>query len=142
MIGYILLIVLMIAAIAMIIICDRHFWNTGAGLCSILTAILISLFMVSTIYIATRKSSGEDFRMERDYAQELVNNITNDMSFTTVEKLVGKAKSINARIEDNREHADSKMWGFLYNRHIAKVELIDIPVLEYKVFKFKDNESN
>ena len=142
MIGYILLIVLMIAAIAMIIICDRHFWNTGAGLCSILTAILISLFMVSTIYIATRKSSGEDFRMERDYAQELVNNITNDMSFTTVEKLVGKAKSINARIEDNREHADSKMWGFLYNRHIAEVELIDIPVLEYKVFKFKDNESN
>jgi glucan phosphoethanolaminetransferase (alkaline phosphatase superfamily) len=142
MIGYILLIVLMIAAIAMIIICDRHFWNTGAGLCSILTAILISLFMVSTIYVTTRKSSGEDFMMERDYTQELVNNITNDMSFTTVEKLVGKAKSINARIEDNREHADSKMWGFLYNKHIAEVEPIDIPVLEYKVFKIKDNEGN
>ena len=142
MIGYILLIVLMIAAIAMVIICDRHFWNTGAGLCSILTAILGSLLMVSTIYIATRKSSGEDFRVERDYTQELVNNMTNDMSFITVEKLVGKAKSINARIEDNREHADSKMWGFLYNKHIAEVELIDIPVVEYKVFKFKDNESN
>ena len=142
MIGYILLIVLMIAAIAMIIICDRHFWNTGAGLCAILTAILIALFMVSTIYVATRKQSGEDFRMERDYTQELVNNITNDMSFTTVEKLVGKAKRLNARIEDNREHADSKMWGFMYSKHIAEVELIDIPVLEYRVFKFKDNEGN
>lgn len=131
----------MIAAIAMIIICDRHFWNTGAGLCAILTAILIALFMVSTIYVATREPGGEDFRMERDYTQELVNHISNDMSFTTVENLVGKAKRINARIEDNRKHADSEMWGFLYNKHIAEVELIDIPVLEYKVFKFKDNES-
>jgi hypothetical protein len=142
MIGYILLIVLMIAAIAMMIICDKHFWSTGAGVCAILMAILISLFTVSTIYIATRKSGGEDFRMEREYTQELVNHITDDMSFTTVEKLVGKAKRVNARIEDNKKHADSKMWGFLYNKHIAEVEPIDIPVMEYKVFKLKDNESN
>ena len=142
MIGYILLIVLMIAAIAMMIICDRHFWNTGAGLCSILMASLIALFMASTIYVATRKQSGEDFRMERDYTQELVNNITNDMSFTTVERLVGKAKRLNDRIEDNKEHADSKMWGFLYNKHIAEVEPIDIPEFEYKIKKTEEDEGN
>ena len=142
MIGYILLIVLMIAAIAMTAICERHYWTTGSEVCSILAVILAFLLVVSSIHMANRTSSGEDFRMEREYTQELVNHITNDMSFTTVEQLVGKAKRMNTRIEDNREHADSKMWGFMYNKHIAEVELIDIPVLEYRVFKFKDNEGN
>ena len=145
MIGYILITVLMIVFAVFAYICDKHAWYGNAWevleMLSIAVCIISFAFaFFSGVYMLTKNGDGEKFSEKRDYYQELVYHLSDGMSFSTVERTVNEAKNINARIDDNKKHADSKMWGFLYNKRIAEVEPIDIPVIEYKVFKFKEED--
>ena len=145
MIGYILIIVLMIVAGILAFISGKHAWygNFWEFLEMFSTAVCIFSFafvFFSGVYMLTKNSEGKDFLEKRDYYQELVYHLSDDMSFSTVERTVNEARNINARIDNNKKHADSKMWGFLCNKCIAEVEPIDIPVLEYKVFKFNEKD--
>lgn len=135
MIGYFLLLALLVISIFLTIIGDMRSNGVMAVICIMVSLLLGSLFIASTMYVSNRKSDAKKFLLRRDYYQELVNNISNDMAFYAVERTIDTAKKINERIEDNREYAYSKMWGFLSNKGIAEVELIDIPEIEYKIVK-------
>jgi hypothetical protein len=89
--------------------------------------------MVSTIEIGSKCPDAASFKNGRDYQQELIYSISDTMSPQTVSKIVAGATYINERIERNQKHCDSKMWGFMYNKGIAEVELIDIPKLKYQI---------
>ena len=135
MIGYFLLIALTILFAVLTAICDKHDNGVMAALCVVATSIFGTLLFVSSMYLGIRKSDARDFKMDRDYQQELVYNITDTMSFYVIERTISTAKEMNERIEDNKRGAYSKMWGFLNNKGIAGVELIDIPEIEYKIVK-------
>ena len=145
MVGYILIAVLMIVFAVFACICDKYAWYGNVWeflemLSIVLCIISFAFVFFSGAYMLTKNGEGEEFSEKRDYYQELVYHLSDDMSFHTVERTVNEARNINARIDDNKKHADSKMWGFLYNKRIAEVESIDIPVLEYKVFKFNEKD--
>lgn len=106
-------------------------WASVVGL--IFSVITTILMIYSTIFVAMRPSDAEDFRNEREYKQELVYAISGDMSPQTVSKIITNATYYNERIEDNKKHCDSKMWGFMYNKGIAEVEPIEIPKLKYQI---------
>ena len=93
------------------------------------------LFGVSTIYLATRQSEAVSFKNERVYRQELVYSISDNMSPQTVNKIIASATDYNERIERNKKHCDSKMWGCLYNKGIAEAEPIVIPKFKYQIVK-------
>ena len=145
MIGYILITVFMIVFGVFTYICDKRAWYGDVWERLEMLSITVCIFSFAFVffsgaYILTKNKEGEIFSEKRDYYQELVYHISDDMSFHTVERTVNEARSINARIDNNKKHVDSKMWGFLYNRRIAEVEPIDIPITEYKVFKFNEED--
>lgn len=133
MIGYVLLIILCAGSWTLFglgIKRDME-WPSVVGLIfGVITTILV---LYSTIFLATRPSDAEDFRNEREYKQELVYAISDDMSPQTVSKIITNATHYNERIEDNKKHCDSKMWGFMYNKGIAEVEPLVIPKIKYKI---------
>ena len=135
MIGYFLLIALTILFAVLAAIGDKHGNGDMAVLCCISASIFGSLLIASSLYLGCRKSDAREFRMDRDYQQELVYNISDNMSFYAIEKTISTAKEMNERIEENKSGAYSKMWGFMHNKGIAEVELIDIPEIEYKIVK-------
>lgn len=139
MIGYILLVLLLIVSFVMMVICDKHCWDDGFHLCMYFAVAFFVFLLFSTGYLATRESEGEKFMEQRECCQELLNYISDDISFDTIERLVNEAKRINARIETNKRYAYSDMWGFMYNKRIAEVEPIKIPVAEYRMYRFKEN---
>lgn len=135
MIGYFLLIALVILFAVLTAIYDKHGNGDMAVLCCVALAIFGALFAASSMYLGCKKSDAREFKTDRDYQQELVYNVYDTMSFYAIERIISTAKEMDERIEDNKEHAYSKMWGFLYNKGIAEVELIDIPEIEYKIVK-------
>jgi hypothetical protein len=135
MIGYFLLIALVILFVVLTVIGDKHEHDVMAVLCCVAAIIFGSLLGTSSMYLVIRNSDARDFKMDRDYQQELVYNISDNMSFYAIEKTISTAKEMNERIEENKSGAYSKMWGFMHNKGIAEVELIDIPEIEYKIVK-------
>ena len=135
MIGYFLLIALVILFAVLTVIGDKHEHDVMAVLCCMAAIIFGSLLATSSMYLGCKKSDAREFKMDRDYQQELVYNVSSSMSFYAIERTISTAKEMNERIENNKSNAYSKMWGFLYNKDIAEVELIDIPEIEYKIVK-------
>ena len=135
MIGYFLLIALVISLIVLAVIGDKHGNGNMAALCCVAAVIFGVLLAASSMYLGCRKSDAREFRMDRDYQQELVYNVSDNMSFYAIERTISTAKKMNERIEENKRGAYSRMWGFLNNKGIAEVELIDIPEIEYKIVK-------
>ena len=133
MIGYILLIILMAGAWTLLGFGVKRNtdWQVIVGVIFGVTTSV--LFMVSTIEIGSKCPDADSFKNDRDYQQELIYSISDTMSPQTISKIVAGATYINERIERNQKHCDSKMWGFMYNKGIAEVELIDIPKLKYQI---------
>ena len=131
MIGYILLTVLTVAFWVMFGFGVKNdcVWQTLVGIIFGLT--FTGMFTASTCYISGRSSDAVYFQSNRDYSQELVYSISDEMSPATITRIFSSAENINKRIEDNKSGCDSQMWGFLYNKGIAEVEPIDIP--KYKI---------
>ena len=133
MIGYILLIILCAGFWTLLgfgVKRDTD-WQIIVGV--IFGMITTALFMASTIGISTKCPDAASFKNDRDYQQELVYAISDNMSPQTVSKIIASATYYNERIERNKKHCDSKMWGFMYNKEIAEVEPIDIPKLKYQI---------
>ena len=133
MIGYILLIILCAGFWTLFGIGakkDKE-WATIVGV--IFGMITTVLTIASTIAIVIRPSEAEDFRNDREYKQELVYAISDNMSPQTVSKIISSATYYNERIENNKKHCDSKMWGFMYNKEIAEAEPLVIPKIKYKI---------
>lgn len=133
MIGYILLIILCAGAWTLLWFGDKRDtdWQVVVGV--IFGIITTVLFMLSTIEIGVKRLDAASFKNDRVYQQELVYAISDNMSPQTVSKIIASATYYNERIERNKEHCDSKMWGFMYNKGIAEVEPIDIPKMTYKI---------
>ena len=133
MIGYILLIILCAGAWTLVGFGDKRDtdWQVVVGV--IFGIITTVLFILSTIEISVKRPDAASFKNDRDYQQELVYAISDNMSPQTVSKIIAGAAYYNERIERNKKHCDSKMWGFMYNKEIAEVEPIDIPKIKYKI---------
>ena len=75
------------------------------------------------------------FSKKREYYQDLVSNLSDNMSFETVSEIICSAEYINERILDSRANADNIFWGTFYNKKIGEIELIEIPDLRLKNFR-------
>jgi len=133
MIGYILLIILCAGFWVLFGVGDKKRVDWMAYLGLIFALITTVLTIVSTACIAVRPTDAEDFRNDREYKQELVYSISDNMSPQTVSKIIASATYYNERIERNKKHCDSKMWGFMYNKGIAETEPLVIPKIKYKI---------
>lgn len=133
MIGYILLIILCVGFWTLFGIGQKKDieWATIVGI--IFAMIATVLTVAATCAVAIRSSEAEDFRNDREYKQELIYAISDNMSPQTVSKIIASATYYNERIERNKKHCDSKMWGFMYNKEIAEAEPLIIPKIKYKI---------
>jgi hypothetical protein len=133
MIGYILLVILMAGAWTLLGIGVKKDidWAVIAGVSFGLLSTVV--FLVTSIELGTKHSDAVSFENSRNYQQELIYSISDTMSPQTISRIVANATYINERIERNRRHCDSKMWGFLYDKEVANVEPIAIPKLRYQI---------
>ena len=140
MIGYILLIILCAGFWTLFGIGQKKDidWANIVGV--IFGMITFVLTVASTVAIIIRSSEADDFRNDGKYKQELVYAISDNMSPQTVSKIIASAAYYNERIEKNKKHCDSKMWGFMYNKGIAEAEPIDIPKFTYKITVEEDED--
>ena len=140
MIGYVLLIILCAGFWTLFGIGQKRDIEWAGITGFIFAMITTALTVVSTIFIALRPTDAEDFRSDREYRQELVYAISDTMSPQTISKIVASAAYTNERIERNKAHCNSVMWGFMYNKGIAEVEPIAIPKLKYQITIEKDED--
>ena len=133
MVGYILLVILTIGGWALLCIGFEKD-NDCAVAAGVVFAVLFTVpFMITSIKLGTKHSDAVSFENDRNYQQELIYSISDTMSPQTINKIIDKATYINEKIERNKRHCDSKMWGFMYNKEIAEVEPIGIPKLKYQI---------
>lgn len=90
-------------------------------------------FLVTSIEFGVKRSDAASFMSNRDYQQELIYSINDNMSPQTISRIISSAANTNERIERNKAHCNSVMWGFMYNKGIAEVEPIEIPKLKYQI---------
>ena len=133
MVGYFLLIVLTIVAWCLTSVGNRYNKDAVTTIGIIFSIILTIFSLVSSIYLGSRSSDADSFRKTRNYYQELVNSVSDDMSPETIVKIISSAENVNTRIENNKRHCKSKMCGFLYSKGIAEVEPIKIPKYKFSV---------
>lgn len=133
MIGYFLLIILMIGAWTLFAVGVKKDieWAVIVG---VIFGLLSTVpFLVTSIELGTKHSDAVAFQHDRDYKQELVYSISDIMSPQTISKIVASATYTNERIERNRRHCNSAMWGFVFSKEIAETEPIEIPNLKFKI---------
>ena len=133
MVGYILLIILCAGSWTLFRYGVKRDigWQLIVGVIfGLITSVLV---FVTSIEFSMKRSDAVSFMSERDYKQELVNSISDTMSPQTISKIISSAAYTNERIERNKAHCNSVMWGFMYNKGIAEVELIEIPKLKYQI---------
>lgn len=134
MILLILLITLMIAGWVFFGASVKHDKEGLACLFLFLTLFLTGASIGGIVSLACQNGDARALKTDRDYYQELVYNLSDDMSFETVSRTVNRAKEINERIETDRRNCDNAFYGTFYNSKIAEIELIDIPELHLKDF--------
>lgn len=133
MIGYVLLAILMAGAWTLFgfgVKRDTD-WQLAVGI--IFGLISTVVFLASSIEFGMKRSDAVSFENDRDYQQELIYSINDNMSPQTISRIVSSAVYTNERIERNKAHCNSVMWGFMYNKGIAEVEPIEIPKLKYQI---------
>lgn len=133
MIGYILLAILMAGSWTLLgfgVKRDTD-WQLIVGV--IFGLITTVVFLTTSIGLGEKHSDTVSFENDRNYQQELIYSISDAMSPQTISRIVANATYINDRIERNKAHCNSVMWGFMYNKGIAEVEPIEIPKLKYQI---------
>ena len=133
MIGYILLAILMVGAWTLLGIGVKKDMD-WALIVGVIFGLLFTVpFLVTSIEFGAKHSDAVSFENDRDYQQELIYSINDNMSPQTISRIISSAAYTNERIERNKAHCNSVMWGFMYNREIAEVEPIEIPKLKYQI---------
>ena len=133
MIGYFLLIFLTIMSWCLVFGGVKYKRDAILSIGVVFSVLFTTLTVSASVTLGTKSSEADTFKENRDYYQELVNSISDDMSPTTVARIISTAENTNAKIESNRSRCDSKMWGFLANKKIAEVEPIKIPKYKFLV---------
>ena len=133
MIGYILLAILTVGAWTLFGIGLKKDME-GAVIVGVIFGLLFTVpFLVTSIEFGVKRSDAVLFANNRDYQQELIYSINDNMSPQTISRIISSAADINEKIERNKAHCNSVMWGFMYNKGIAEVEPIEIPKLKYQI---------
>jgi len=133
MIGYILLGILMVGAWTLFGVGLKKDME-GAVIVGVIFGLLFTVpFLVTSIEFGVKRSDAASFMSNRDYQQELIYSINDNMSPQTISKIISCAANTNERIEEHKAHCNSVMWGFMYNKGIAEVEPIEIPKLKYQI---------
>lgn len=133
MIGYILLAILMVGAWTLFGIGLKKDME-GAVIVGVIFGLLFTVpFLVTSIEFGAKRSDAASFMSNRDYQQELIYSINDNMSPQTISRIISSAANTNERIEEHKAHCNSVMWGFMYNKGIAEVEPIEIPKLKYQI---------
>ena len=133
MIGYILLAILMVGAWTLLGIGVKKDidWALIVG---VIFGLLFTVpFLVTSIEFGVKRSDAVSFMSNRDYQQELIYSINDNMSPQTISRIISSAANINESIERNKAHCNSVMWGFMYNKGIAEVEPIEIPKVKCQI---------
>ena len=133
MFGYILLAILMVGGWTLVYIGLKKDmdWAFIVGVIFGMSSTMV--FVLTSIKLGTKYSDAVYFENKRNYQQELVYSINDNMSPQTINKIISDAVNINERIEKNKSHCNSIMWGIMYNKGIAEVEPIEIPKLKYQI---------
>ena len=133
MFGYILLAILMVGGWTLVYIGLKKDmdWAFIVGVIFGMSSTMV--FVLTSIKLGTKYSDAVYFENKRNYQQELVYSINDNMSPQTINKIISDAVNINERIEKNKSHCNSDMWGIMYNKGIAEVEPIEIPKLKYQI---------
>lgn len=106
-------------------------WQLAVG---VIFGVLFTLaFLATSMEFGTKHSDAVSFENDRNYQQELIYSISDTMSPQTISRIISSAVYTNERIERNKAHCNSVMWGFMYNKGIAEVEPIEIPKLKYQI---------
>lgn len=133
MIGYILIVILMVGSWTLLgfgVKRDTD-WQLAVG---VIFGVLFTLaFLATSMEFGTKHSDAVSFENDRNYQQELIYSISDTMSPQTISRIISSAVYTNERIERNKAHCNSVMWGFMYNKGIAEVEPIEIPKLKYQI---------
>ena len=134
MIGYILLAILMVGAWTLLGIGVKKDMD-WALIVGVIFGLLFTVpfLLVTSIEFGAKRSDAVSFMSNRDYQQELIYSINDNMSPQTISRIISSATYINEKIEENKSHCNSVMWGFMYNKGIAEVEPIEIPKLKYQI---------
>jgi hypothetical protein len=133
MIGYILLAILTVGAWTLFGIGLKKDME-GAVIVGVIFGLLFTVpFLVTSIEFGVKRSDAVLFANNRDYQQELIYSINDNMSPQTISRIISSAANINERIERNKAHCNSVMWGFMYNKGIAEVEPIEIPKVKFQI---------
>lgn len=133
MIGYILLAILMVGTWTLLGIGVKKDMD-WAFIVGVIFGLLFTVpFSVVSIEFGAKRSDAVSFMSNRDYQQELIYSINDNMSPQTISRIISSATYINEKIERNKAHCNSVMWGFMYNKGIAEVEPIEIPKLKYQI---------
>lgn len=133
MIGYILLAILMVGTWTLFGIGLKKDADWAIIIGVIFGLLFTVLFLVTSIEFGVKRSDAVSFENNRDYQQELICSINGNMSPQTISRIISSAVYTNERIERNKAHCNSAMWGFMYNKGIAEVEPIEIPKLKYQI---------
>ena len=133
MIGYILLAILMAGVWTLLGIGVKKDIDWAVIIGVIFGVLSTVVFLVTSIELGTKNSDAVSFENDRNYQQELIYSINDNMSPQTISRIVSSATYTNERIERNKAHCNSVMWGFMYNKGIAEVEPIEIPKLKYQI---------
>lgn len=133
MFGYILLAILMVGGWTLVYIGLKKDmdWAFIVGVIFGMSSTIV--FVSTSIKLGTKYSDAVFFENKRNYQQELIYSINDNMSPQTINKIISDAVNINERIEKNKLHCNSVMWGVMYNKGIAEVDLIKIPKLKYQI---------
>ena len=133
MFGYILLAILMAGGWSLVYIGLKKDmdWAFNVGVIFAMSSTIV--FVSTSIKLGTKYSDAVSFENKRNYQQELIYSINDNMSPQTINKIISDAVNINERIEKNKSHCNSVMWGVMYNKGIAEVEPIEIPKLKYQI---------
>ena len=133
MFGYILLVILMVGAWVLLGIGIKKDINWAFIIGYIFTTLFTAVFLITSIKLGMKHCEAVSFEDNRNLQQELIYSINGNMSPQTINKIISDAVNINERIEKNKSHCNSVMWGIMYNKGIAEVDLIEIPKLKYQI---------
>ena len=140
MLLYLLLIALTVFLICSAVYCIKNDKEIGSPIFSILSVFAFSAVLGFSINMALVNSDARDFKERRDCCEDMVRNISDNMSFKTVSTIMLKAMAINDAIEKNKRNAYSPVYGSFYNKKIAEFEPIDIPELHISATIYNEKE--
>ena len=109
--------------------------NDGLGALFLMLSLSFTVASITGICVwGCQSGDAQTVKVDRDFYQDVIYNLSDNMSFETVGRVIKRSKEINERIETDRRHCNNSFYGTFYNNKIAEIELIDIPELHLKDF--------